>query len=220
MTKKTCSGLLDILHKAEIVHADIKPDNFLMVQIPGTQPAPSLQIIDFGKSVDLTLTNDNKENVNKEVKVEETDISCKFEEDLTEEEREEMEIEKNEKEVEEQQARMFTDMGRAGQFHLDLYGIAGCAYCLLFGKYIEVGIVKNRWVVKGNFQRRWQTKFWLQFFDEFLNPKREAEALPDLLKWREKLMDLFVKEADLKDGLKKAQEVIDTKLIASLKKNL
>ena len=30
MTKKTCSGLLDILHKAEIVHADIKPDNFLM----------------------------------------------------------------------------------------------------------------------------------------------------------------------------------------------
>ena len=150
------AGILDILHKAEIVHADIKPDNFLMVQIPGTQPTPSLQLIDFGKSVDLTLTTDNKENVNKERKVEETtDLSCKFDEDLTEEEIQEMEVEKNEKEVEEQQTRMFTELGRAGQFHLDLYGIAGCAYCLLFGKYIEVGIVKNRWVVKGNFQRRW-----------------------------------------------------------------
>ena len=214
------AGLLDILHKTEIVHADLKPDNFLMVEIPGTQPVPSLHLIDFGKSVDLTLTTDNKENVNKEAKVAETDLSLKFDEDLTEEERAEIEIEKNEKEVEEQQARMFTDMGRVGQFHLDLYGIAGCAYCLLFGKYIEVGIVKNRWVVKGNFQRRWKTKFWLQFFDEFLYPKRELESLPDLLKWREKLMDLFVKETDLQDGLKKAQEVIDNKLIASLKKNI
>ena len=215
-------GILDILHKTEIVHADIKPDNFLMVQIPGTQPGPSLQLIDFGKSVDLTLTSDNKENVNKELQSEETtDLSCKFDdEDLTEEEIQEIEVEKNEKEVEEQQTRMFTELGRAGQLHLDLYGIAGCAYCLLFGKYIEVGIVKNRWVVKGNFQRRWQTKFWLQFFDDFLNPKREAESLPDLSKWREKLMDLFMKEADLKDGLEKAQEVIDSKLISSLKKSL
>ena len=193
-----------------------------MIHIPGTQPGPSLQLIDFGKSVDLTLTTDNKENVNnKELQPEETtDLSCKYDEDLTEEEIQEMEVEKNEKEVEEQQTRMFTELGRAGQFHLDLYGIAGCAYCLLFGKYIEVGIVKNRWVVKGNFQRRWQTKFWLQFFDDFLNPKREPESLPDLSKWREKLMDLFLKETDLKDGLEKAQEVIDSKLITSLKKNL
>ena len=192
-----------------------------MVHIPGTQPGPSLQLIDFGKSVDLTLTTDNKENVNKELQPEETtDLSCKFDEDLTEEEIQEIEVEKNEKEVEEQQTRMFTELGRAGQCHLDLYGIAGCAYCLLFGKYIEVGIVKNRWVVKGNFQRRWQTKFWLQFFDDFLNPRREPESLPDLSKWREKLLDLFMKEADLKDGLVKAQEVIDSKLISSLKKSL
>ena len=217
------SGMMDILHKLEIVHADLKPDNFLMLHTPGTQALPCLQLIDFGKSVDLTLTTDNKENVNKELHSEDTtDLSCKFDEDedLTEEEIQEMEIEKNEKEVEDQLTRMFTELGRAGQFHLDLYGIAGCAYCLLFGKYIEVGIVKNRWVVKGNFQRRWQTKFWLQFFDEFLNPKREAESLPDLSKWREKLLDLFMKEADLKDGLEKAQDVIDSKLISSLKKSL
>jgi hypothetical protein len=106
------------------------------------------------------------------------------------------------------------------QFHLDLYGIAGCAYCLLFGKYIEVGTVKNRWVVKGNFQRRRQTKLWLQFFDNFLNPHRDLNMLPDLLKWREKLLDLFSKEEDLREGLKKAQEVIQTKQGDKLRKNL
>ena len=141
-------------------------------------------------------------------------------EDLTEDEKEQIEIDKNEKEVEDLQTALFTELGRVGQYHLDLYGIAGCAYCLLFGKYIEVGIVKNRWVVKGNFQRRWQTKLWLQFFDNFLNPKREANTLPDLMKWRERLLDLYTKEPDLREGLKKAQELIETKLIEQLKKNL
>jgi len=216
-------GILDILHKLEIVHADLKPDNFLMLHTPGTQALPCLQLIDFGKSVDLTLTCDNKENVatNLEpIREEAMDIKEDEDEDLTEDEKEQIEIDKNEKEVEDLQNALFTELGRAGQFHLDLYGIAGCAYCLLFGKYIEVGTVKNRWVVKGNFQRRWQTKLWLQFFDNFLNPHRDLNMLPDLLKWREKLLDLFSKEEDLREGLKKAQEVIQTKQGDKLRKNL
>jgi hypothetical protein len=44
--------------------------------------------------------------------------------------------------------------------------------------------------------------------------------LPDLLKWREKLLDLFSKEEDLREGLKKAQEVIQTKQGDKLRKNL
>lgn len=194
-----------------------------MLHTPGTQALPCLQLIDFGKSVDLTLTCDNKENVatNLEpIREEAMDIKEDEDEDLTEDEKEQIEIDKNEKEVEDLQNALFTELGRAGQFHLDLYGIAGCAYCLLFGKYIEVGTVKNRWVVKGNFQRRWQTKLWLQFFDNFLNPHRDLDMLPDLLKWREKLLDLFSKEEDLREGLKKAQEVIQTKQGDKLRKNL
>ena len=194
-----------------------------MLHTPGTQALPCLQLIDFGKSVDLTLTCDNKENVatNLEpIREEAMDIKEDEDEDLTEDEKEQIEIDKNEKEVEDLQNALFTELGRAGQFHLDLYGIAGCAYCLLFGKYIEVGTVKNRWVVKGNFQRRWQTKLWLQFFDNFLNPHRDLNMLPDLLKWREKLLDLFSKEEDLREGLKKAQEVIRTKQGEKLRKNL
>ena len=194
-----------------------------MLHTPGTQALPCLQLIDFGKSVDLTLTCDNKENVDtnlETIREEAMDIKEEEDEDLTEDEKEQIEIDKNEKEVEDLQNALFTELGRAGQFHLDLYGIAGCAYCLLFGKYIEVGTVKNRWVVKGNFQRRWQTKLWLQFFDSFLNPHRDLTMLPDLLKWRDRLLDLFSKEEDLREGLKKAQEVIQTKLVDKLRKNL
>lgn len=194
-----------------------------MLHTPGTQALPCLQLIDFGKSVDLTLTCDNKENVDtnlETIREEAMDIKEEEDEDLTEDEKEQIEIDKNEKEVEDLQNALFTELGRAGQFHLDLYGIAGCAYCLLFGKYIEVGTVKNRWVVKGNFQRRWQTKLWLQFFDSFLNPHRDLNMLPDLLKWRDRLLDLFSKEEDLREGLKKAQEVIQTNLVDKLRKNL
>ena len=76
----------------------------------------SLQLIDFGKSIDLELESDQTSN---------TETSSG---------------------------------GRQGKYHLDYFGIAGSAYCLLFGKYIEVSTSKNRWVVKGTFRRWWQVK--------------------------------------------------------------
>jgi len=211
-------GLMDLLHSSDIVHADIKPDNFLLRHTPGTLATPSLQLIDFGKAIDLQLVSDNKENEAQRNKSSDDD-NMEVDEDLTEEEREEIECERNEKEVEEKQSRLFTEVGRAGNYHIDYYGIAGCAYCLLFGKYIEVGIVKNKWVVKGNFQRRWHTKIWMQFFDEMLNPKREIDKLPSLLKWRQRFMDLF-SSAELREGMEKAREVIDAKLLEKIRRTL
>ena len=56
-------------------------------------------------------------------------------------------------------AVMDTDIeGRLGKFHLDYFGIAGCAYCLLFGQYIEVTTAKTRWTIKGQLRRWWQVK--------------------------------------------------------------
>jgi len=165
-------GLMELLHSARIVHADIKPDNFLVRHTPATKAESSLQLIDFGKALDLSVEPEDGDT-------REIDTAAE---------------------------------GRTGKYHLDYFGIAGCAYCLLFGQYIEVTTARDRWVIKGTLRRWWQVKMWNEFFDDMLNPKGEEKSrLPSLLKWREKFMKLFNQSDDLRNGLTKAREVIDQK---------
>ena len=57
--------------------------------------------------------------------------------------------------------------------------------------------------------------------DLFLAHLRVAtKDLPDLMKWRERLLDLFNQEEDLREGLKKAQETIETKLLEKMRRTL
>merc|ERR1712129_40983 len=165
--------------------------------------------------VDMSLETEQENEKQSTYKL----VDSEDESDLTEEEKGDREIDNNEKEAEEKQNALFTDVGAVGNYHLDYYGIAGCAYCLLFGKYIEVGTVKNKWVVKGNFQRRWQTQLWLAFFDDMLNPKREKENLPSLLKWRERFMYLLTLQ-EVKEGMEKAREYIEAKIYSKFRRTL
>ena len=67
----------------------------------------SLQLIDFGKAIDLSVEPEDGDTREIDTAVE----------------------------------------GRTGKYHLDYFGIAGCAYCLLFGQYIEVTTARDRSVV-------------------------------------------------------------------------
>ena len=90
----------------------------------------------------------------------------------------------------------------------------------MFGKYIEVGTVRNRWVVKGSFKRWWQVKLWEQFFDDMLNPRdEEKECLPSLYQWRLKFLELFQIE-ELREGLAKAREIIEMKFLETWRRSL
>ena len=64
----------------------------------------SLQLIDFGKAIDLSVEPEDGDT-------REIDTAAE---------------------------------GRTGKYHLDYFGIAGCAYCLLFGQYIEVTTARDR----------------------------------------------------------------------------
>lgn len=46
-------NIVRAMHEVKIIHADIKPDNFLVLLLPDNRLG--LQLIDFGCSIDMTL---------------------------------------------------------------------------------------------------------------------------------------------------------------------
>jgi len=164
--------MIEALHGAGILHADIKADNFLLKNIPTpdmTSSTPeemfcnqpmSLQLIDFGRAIDLTIL---PKNISFTQVVKTDGIKC---------------IEMRE--------------GRHWREHIDYFGLAATAYCLLFGTYMEVVKVGDRWEVKGSYKRWWQVDLWKEFFNEFLNIKGlEKGHFPNIEEWRTKFQKVF-----------------------------
>ena len=181
-------GLVEILHSMDFIHADLKPDNFMVRDLPGFSTTGAIQIIDFGKTIDLKTIP--SETVFDDI-VETSGLKS---------------VEMREK--------------RPWRHHIDYFGVAAVAYCLLFGQYMEVSKVRGRWAPRGSFKRWWKTDFWKKFFDEILNLQgADKKCLPSLTGWRQEFLDLFQKE-DMSAGLVKAREVLERKFLARRRRTL
>ena len=103
--------------------------------------------------------------------------------------------------------------------HIDYFGVAAVAHCLLFGQYMEVRKTKARWMPRGNFKRWWSAD-WKGFFEDFLNIDGvDRDCLPSLTDWRQKLLVTFETE-NMRPRLDRARQVLSRKTSGDRRRTL
>ncbi|KAL7424504.1 protein kinase [Cryptotrichosporon argae] len=149
--------LVEGLHAAGFIHGDLKIDNCLVrldaaTSWSGTYArggadgwnSKGLRLIDFGRGIDLDLFPAGR--------------AQRFTADWKVDERDCVEMRE----------------GRDWAYETDYYGLAGIAYCLLYGKYIATEAVETpegrRYKIDQPLKRYWQTELWTRLFDALLNP--------------------------------------------------
>ncbi|XP_030383189.1 uncharacterized protein LOC115630682 isoform X2 [Scaptodrosophila lebanonensis] len=133
-------NIVEHLHRQHIIHADIKPDNFLLMRVPSVDSnLPSLRLIDFGCAIDMSLFPDGEHT--KFRKVVQTDgFTC---------------IEMQE--------------GRPWSYETDLFCIAGTVHVMLFGEYMQPQKRGSSWDIRQKLPRYLKKHVWGKFFGELLN---------------------------------------------------
>ena len=146
------------IHEIGIIHGDLKADN-VMVRFQELSPdirdlgpynasgqngwsSKGIYLIDFGKSLDLTLFPQGKET--------------KFKADWKVDSQDCLEMQR----------------GEPWNFEADYFGLAGIIHILLFGEVIEVLPLRNtskEYKLRNTLKRYWQRDIWHRLFDVLIN---------------------------------------------------
>ncbi|XP_070378766.1 mitotic checkpoint serine/threonine-protein kinase BUB1-like isoform X3 [Dermacentor albipictus] len=148
---------LQQVHLCGIIHADVKPDNVVITDLPSKagfldrfteQGTRCLQLIDFGRAIDMSQLPPGTTFTN-------TVTTDGF---------------------------VCTEMrdGRPWTFQTDWFGLLGCLHVLLFGDYMEIEkMPTGAWSIRHKFKRYWQQDLWNRLFSTLLNIP-SCSILPDL----------------------------------------
>lgn len=71
-------------------------------------------------------------------------------------------------------------------YQTDLFGIAGTAHVMLFGKYMKVEKKLGRWEITSHYPRYFNKELWKQFFSTLLNIP-DSFTLPSLQELKQNL---------------------------------
>ncbi|XP_056620883.1 mitotic checkpoint serine/threonine-protein kinase BUB1 isoform X2 [Triplophysa dalaica] len=136
--------MVETLHQANIIHADVKPDNFLLGErflenecFDLENLEHGLTLLDLGQSIDMTLFPAGTAFT---AKCMTSGFQC---------------------------VEMLS--GRPWNYQTDYFGIAGTVYCMIFGTYMQVKNEGGVWKTNGTFKRNVHADLWQNFFHMLLN---------------------------------------------------
>lgn len=142
--------IFQYLHQAQILHADVKADNFLVIneiESPSSTK-PFIQLIDFGFSIDLKLIKQEDPHFSGFTRSLKKNPCIEMRED------------------------------RPWIYQLDWYGVAGTIHAMLFGEYMKVKQERNGlWMPQIVIRRYFRQKIWKNLFEELLNIRGESEQV-------------------------------------------
>ncbi|XP_041814693.1 mitotic checkpoint serine/threonine-protein kinase BUB1 [Chelmon rostratus] len=137
-------SMVEQLHSIRVIHADVKPDNFLLGErflenkcFEAENVDHGLVLIDLGQSIDMELFPEGTAFTSKCLT---SGFQC-------------------------------TEMlsGKPWNYQTDYFGIAGTVYCMLFGTYMQVTNEGGVWRTNGAFRRNPHSDLWQEFFHTLLN---------------------------------------------------
>ena len=160
-------NIVDYLHKCHIIHADMKPDNWLINQLPASldyfDPSRTkcLVLIDFNRSIDLSMLPHEAEF---EAKTDNKSLLC-------------CEMRSN----------------KTWKYQIDYYGVLSSIHCIIHRKYMTTYNVGGRFRTNGSMPRTYDSAF-AEFFDTYLNIP-SCKEIPSLQRdWISRFVVLFKNE--------------------------